>query len=248
MQGHRRGGRARRARRARSAAAPASSAIQQGFLVVARTCGQCGGTGQIVRNAVRRPAAAPDASTQDRRVTVRIPAGIADGQRLRLHGEGEHGALGGPTGDLYVVDPRPAAPVVPSRRRRPLRRRRRCRIPIMAMGGSFKVDGPGGRDRRSTSRPARASGTLIPLPRQGHAERDRPRPRRAFTSASSSTCRASSRKDQKKLVEQLGTDDARREASSRRTADRRARQAVLREGAKISSARSTVRRRARIPP
>ena len=75
---------------------------QQGFLVVARTCGQCGGTGQIVR----KPC--PDCrgagrTAKDRRVTVRIPAGIADGQRLRLQGEGEHGSVGAPPGDLYVV-------------------------------------------------------------------------------------------------------------------------------------------------
>jgi molecular chaperone DnaJ len=36
-------------------------------------------------------------------MTVKIPAGIATGQRLRLHGEGEHGTGGGPPGDLYVV-------------------------------------------------------------------------------------------------------------------------------------------------
>ena len=61
---------------------------QQGFLVVARTCGNCRGTGQVVRT----PCAACRGTglvTKDRRVTVRIPAGIADGQRLRLHGEGE---------------------------------------------------------------------------------------------------------------------------------------------------------------
>jgi molecular chaperone DnaJ len=39
----------------------------------------------------------------ERRLTVKIPAGIASGQQLRLHGEGEHGTGGGPPGDLYVV-------------------------------------------------------------------------------------------------------------------------------------------------
>ena len=75
---------------------------QQGFLVVARTCGQCRGTGQVIRT----PCATCRGTglvTKERRVTVSIPAGIADGQRLRLHGEGEHGTAGGPTGDLYVV-------------------------------------------------------------------------------------------------------------------------------------------------
>ena len=40
---------------------------------------------------------------RERKLTVKIPAGIATGQRLRLYGEGEHGTAGGPTGDLYVV-------------------------------------------------------------------------------------------------------------------------------------------------
>jgi molecular chaperone DnaJ len=40
---------------------------------------------------------------QERKRTVRIPAGISTGQRMRLSGEGEAGAAGGPTGDLYVV-------------------------------------------------------------------------------------------------------------------------------------------------
>ena len=75
---------------------------QQGFLTVARTCGQCRGDGTIIKN----PCTAchgQGAVEQSRKLTVKIPAGIATGQRLRLYGEGEHGAAGGPTGDLYVV-------------------------------------------------------------------------------------------------------------------------------------------------
>jgi molecular chaperone DnaJ len=40
---------------------------------------------------------------RERKLTVKIPAGIATGQRMRLYGEGEHGTAGGPPGDLYVV-------------------------------------------------------------------------------------------------------------------------------------------------
>jgi molecular chaperone DnaJ len=75
---------------------------QQGFFVVSRTCGQCGGSGNIIPN----PCTACRGTghvTRDRKLTVKVPAGIASGQRLRLYGEGEVGALGGPPGDLYVV-------------------------------------------------------------------------------------------------------------------------------------------------
>jgi molecular chaperone DnaJ len=111
---------------------------QQGFLVVARTCGQCGGSGQIVRT----PCAACRGTgrvARDRRVTVKIPAGIADGQRLRLHGEGEHGSAGGPTGDLYVVvHVRPHETF--SREGDDLYVQVPVPFPVMALGGSFKLD------------------------------------------------------------------------------------------------------------
>ena len=75
---------------------------QQGFFTVARTCGQCGGTGSIITKpcATCRGAGRVE---KERKLTVRIPAGIATGQRLRLTGEGEAGLAGGPRGDLYVV-------------------------------------------------------------------------------------------------------------------------------------------------
>ena len=75
---------------------------QQGFFTVARTCGQCRGAGKVIA----KPC--PDCRgngtiEQSRKLTVKIPAGIATGQRLRLAGDGEAGTLGGPPGDLYVV-------------------------------------------------------------------------------------------------------------------------------------------------
>jgi molecular chaperone DnaJ len=75
---------------------------QQGFFTVARTCGQCRGTGSIITKPCATCRGAGRVQ-QERKLSVRIPAGIATGQRLRLSGEGEAGPGGGPPGDLYVV-------------------------------------------------------------------------------------------------------------------------------------------------
>jgi molecular chaperone DnaJ len=75
---------------------------QQGFFTVARTCGQCRGTGSTISKPCTACRGAGRVQ-QERKLTVRIPAGIATGQRLRLTGEGEAGPGGGPSGDLYVV-------------------------------------------------------------------------------------------------------------------------------------------------
>jgi molecular chaperone DnaJ len=75
---------------------------QQGFFTVARTCGQCRGTGSIISSPCTT-CRGTGRVQQTRKLTVKIPAGIASGQRLRLSGEGEAGAGGGPAGDLYVV-------------------------------------------------------------------------------------------------------------------------------------------------
>jgi len=75
---------------------------QQGFFTVARTCPQCRGNGKTItkpcttcRGAGRVP--------KERKITVKVPSGIATGQQLRLQGEGEAGYAGGPPGSLYVV-------------------------------------------------------------------------------------------------------------------------------------------------
>ena len=75
---------------------------QQGFLTVARPCSNCRGTGQVISKPCHTCRGAGRIG-RERKITVKIPPGIATGQRLRLYGEGEHGTAGGPPGDLYVV-------------------------------------------------------------------------------------------------------------------------------------------------
>jgi molecular chaperone DnaJ len=77
-------------------------AFRRGFLSVAQTCPTCGGSGRVNRDPCRdcdgRGRIEREASLK-----VKVPAGVDTGMRLRLAGEGEEGALGGPPGDLYVV-------------------------------------------------------------------------------------------------------------------------------------------------
>ena len=75
---------------------------QQGFFTVARTCAQCRGAGSIITKPCLTCRGAGRVQ-KERKLTVRIPAGIATGQRLRLSGEGEASPSGGQAGDLYVV-------------------------------------------------------------------------------------------------------------------------------------------------
>jgi molecular chaperone DnaJ len=73
----------------------------QGFFAVARTCPQCGGAGKVIKD----PCATCDGSgriREGKKISVKIPAGVDDGSRLRVGGEGESGFNGGPAGDLYV--------------------------------------------------------------------------------------------------------------------------------------------------
>lgn len=75
--------------------------FSRGFMVMSRTCSDCGGTGKLVRHPCRE-CAGNGTIPREREITVRLPAGIADGNQLRVPGEGEPGARGGPPGDLYV--------------------------------------------------------------------------------------------------------------------------------------------------
>lgn len=74
---------------------------QQGFFLVERTCPTCSGSGRIVRNPCKVCKGAGTVP-RERTLSVAIPAGVEDGTRIRLSGEGESGAAGAPAGDLYV--------------------------------------------------------------------------------------------------------------------------------------------------
>ncbi len=74
---------------------------QQGFFTIERTCPTCSGRGQIIKNPCAT-CAGQGAVRKDRALNVAIPPGVETGTRIRLAGEGEAGARGGPAGDLYI--------------------------------------------------------------------------------------------------------------------------------------------------
>lgn len=78
--------------------------MQQGFFSVQQTCPKCHGAGKIIKEDDKCDTCHGAGRTKiNKTLTVKIPAGVDEGDRIRLSGEGEAGANGGPTGDLYVV-------------------------------------------------------------------------------------------------------------------------------------------------
>jgi molecular chaperone DnaJ len=75
---------------------------QQGFVIVARTCGQCRGAGQVIPHPCE-DCAGTGHTARERELTLKIPAGVDTGSRMRVAGEGDAAARGGVNGDLYVV-------------------------------------------------------------------------------------------------------------------------------------------------
>lgn len=73
----------------------------QGFFAVARTCPQCGGAGKVIKDPCATCGGAGRVR-EEKKISVKIPAGVDDGSRLRVASEGEAGYNGGPAGDLYV--------------------------------------------------------------------------------------------------------------------------------------------------
>src|SRR6185436_12516958 len=76
--------------------------FQQGFFTVARTCGRCHGTGKIVTSQCKECRGQGQVAVE-RKLQLKIPAGVDTGSQLRITGEGEPGLAGGPSGDLFVV-------------------------------------------------------------------------------------------------------------------------------------------------
>jgi molecular chaperone DnaJ len=75
--------------------------IQQGFFSIQQTCPKCHGTGRVIPEPCTACHGA-GRTKQHKTLSVKIPSGIDESDRIRLAGEGEHGVNGGPPGDLYV--------------------------------------------------------------------------------------------------------------------------------------------------
>jgi molecular chaperone DnaJ len=116
----------------------------QGFFSIERTCPNCHGRGEVIDDPCGQCGGAGRV-TRERTLSVNIPAGVEDGTRIRLAGEGEAGVRGGPPGDLYIflsLKPHPfyqrdGADLF-------------CRVPISmvtaALGGEFSVPTLSGTD------------------------------------------------------------------------------------------------------
>lgn len=75
--------------------------MQQGFFSIQQTCPACKGAGQVITDPCSR-CHGRGRVAKTRKLSVKVPAGVDDGDRIRLSGEGEAGLNGGPPGDLYV--------------------------------------------------------------------------------------------------------------------------------------------------
>ncbi len=75
--------------------------FQQGFFMMERTCSSCQGTGALIQHPCTS-CKGQGRLSKTKKISLNIPAGIEDGTRLRIRGEGEAGLRGGASGDLYV--------------------------------------------------------------------------------------------------------------------------------------------------
>lgn len=76
--------------------------MQQGFFSIQQTCPRCHGSGKMIASPCK-DCNGGGRVKQHKTLSVKIPAGVDNDDRIRLSGEGEHGVNGGPNGDLYVV-------------------------------------------------------------------------------------------------------------------------------------------------
>ncbi len=111
--------------------------LQQGFFSIQQTCPRCHGAGKVVTDPCKTCSGAGRLKRQ-KTLAVKIPAGVDEGDRIRLSGEGESGVNGGPPGDLYVVIQIRAHPVF-QREQNDLH----CEMPVSftvaALGGEIDI-------------------------------------------------------------------------------------------------------------
>jgi len=110
---------------------------QQGFFTIERTCHGCQGMGKIIKSPCKQ-CAGTGKTRKERALSVNIPAGVEEGTRIRLAGEGEAGFRGGTNGDLYIF-----ISVKPHKLFRREGANIYCKVPlkftVATLGGDFEV-------------------------------------------------------------------------------------------------------------
>jgi molecular chaperone DnaJ len=117
-------------------------AESQGLFALSQPCPRCRGNGTVIEQPCHK-CHGSGRERRTKRYTVKIPAGVKDGTRIRLGGKGEMGAGGGPSGDLFVVT-KVAPSATYERRGDDLVTEVRVSYPTAALGGSVQVPTPEG--------------------------------------------------------------------------------------------------------
>jgi molecular chaperone DnaJ len=139
--------------------------VQQGFFTIERACSACAGAGRVIENPCGT-CRGNGRIQKEKTLSVNIPAGVEDGTRIRLAGEGEAGARSAPPGDLYIflaieehpIFKRDGADIY-------------CRVPLQmttaALGGQIEVPTVEGARARITVNPGTQTGTQFRLRGKG---------------------------------------------------------------------------------
>lgn len=139
--------------------------VQQGFFTIERACPNCGGVGRSIKDPCKNCSGA-GRLRKEKKLEVQVPAGVEDGTRIRLSGEGEAGARGGPAGDLYVF-----VSVKPHRFFKRDGANLHCRVPVSmveaALGGSVEVPIIDGKKNKVSIPAGTQAGTQLRLRGKG---------------------------------------------------------------------------------
>ncbi|MEA1649558.1 molecular chaperone DnaJ [Nitrospirillum sp. BR 11164] len=138
---------------------------QQGFFTIERTCPACSGAGRVIKDPCRN-CGGHGRVRKEKTLQVNIPAGVEDGTRIRLSGEGEAGARGAPPGDLYIF-----LAIAPHALFMRDGANIQCRVPIpmttAALGGTVEVPTIDGSRARVSIPPGTQSGHQFRLKGKG---------------------------------------------------------------------------------
>jgi len=139
--------------------------VSQGFFTMERTCAACGGSGRVIERPCKS-CSGGGRVRKEKTLNVNIPAGVEDGTRIRLAGEGEAGLRGAPPGDLYIF-----LSIKPHRLFERDGADLHCRVPVAmvraSLGDTVEVPGIDGQRMRLTIPQGAQSGQQFRLRGKG---------------------------------------------------------------------------------